>query len=107
MTTIELSAAARRHLLDTLQIGAGVLAVGALLLAPPAKGTIAFYPLTVSAKRSLPMLATSEGRKLLSKTALANGYIVTGTRPAFADLLFNHGIIALAVADGGCIGTAK
>ena len=53
------------------------------------------------------MLATSEGRKLLSKTALANGYIVTGTRPAFADLLFNHGIIALAVADGGCIGTAK
>ena len=32
MTTIELSATARRHLLDTLQIGAGVLAVGALLL---------------------------------------------------------------------------
>ncbi len=53
------------------------------------------------------MLATSGGRKLLSKTALANGYIVTGTRPAFADLLFKHGILALAVADGGCIGTAK
>ena len=54
MTTIELSATARRHLLDTLQIGAGVLAVGALLLAPPAKGTIAFYPLTASAEIGAP-----------------------------------------------------
>lgn len=106
MNTIAPSLAAGRHLFDTLQIGAGVLAVGALLLAPPANGTIALYPLTSSAKQSLPILATSEGRRLLSKTAMANGYIVNGQRPAFADLLFNHGIIALAVADGGCTGAS-
>lgn len=79
-------------------------AVGALLLAPPANGQIALYPITSAGHTELTKIATNGGRKLLARTRVGDGFVIQGSRPSFGDLLLNHGILALAVPDSGCSG---
>ena len=79
-------------------------AVGGLLLAPPAFGQLAFYPITSAADRALPGIVYQDGRRAVARTALGGGYVMQGTRPPLFELLFEHGILVLAVPQGGCTG---
>lgn len=93
-----------RSFLAVCQVVIVLTAVGALLLAPPANGQIALYPLTSAARSELPKIATDADRRLLARTRVGDGLVIKGSRPSFGELLLNHGILALAVPDSACTG---
>lgn len=87
------------------QVGIVAAAVGYLLLGAPAFGQIALYPLSHDAARDLPVVMLEDGRRLVARTAIADGFVVEGARPDVLDLLLRHGILALGVPASGCAGT--
>ncbi|MDG5747350.1 hypothetical protein P8Q88_04085 [Qipengyuania sp. XHP0207] len=86
------------------QVAIAVGAVGGLLLAPPAYGQLAFYPISSSADRELPRVIFQDDRRLVARTYFADGYVMQGARPPLFELLFEHGILVLAVPESGCTG---
>lgn len=101
------SGKAARPILVICQLAIAFAAVGGLLLAPPANGQIALYPLTDGARSALPRLATTADRRLVARTGVGGGFVIRGERPAFGELLFDHGILALAVPKSGCVGDGE
>ena len=93
-----------RRLLGLSQAVIAIGAVGGLLLAPPAFGQLAFYPISPAADRALPGIVFQDGRRAVARTALGGGYVMQGARPPLSELLFEHGILVLAVPQGGCTG---
>lgn len=108
MTSIDRTRDARRkplRLLGICQLALCIIAIGSLLLAPPANGQMALYPVTSDGKHELARIATSDGRSIISMAPISGGLVIEGHRPDWLSLLFDHGILALAVEDSGCIGT--
>ena len=98
----------RRSILHFVQAFVCLATVMTLLLAPPAQGRMAFYPVTEAGRTELPGLISAGDRQVLARTGLAGGYVVYGQRPSVVALFFEHGIVAIAATEGGCIGgTAK
>ena len=95
------------RLLGLAQAAIAISAVGGLLLAPPAYGQLAFYPISSSADRELPRVIFKDDRRLVARTYLADGYVMQGTRPPLFELLFEHGILVLAVPESGCTGATS
>ncbi|WP_435201307.1 hypothetical protein [Qipengyuania sp. 902] len=93
--------------LGLAQAAIGIGAVGGLLLAPPAYGQMAFYPISSSADRELPEVIFQDDRRLVARTYLADGYVMQGARPQMFELLFEHGILVLAVPESGCTGATS
>ena len=87
------------------QLAVCSIAIGSLLMAPPAKGQMALYPVTAAGQHELSRIATSDGRAIISMAPISGGLVVDGQRPDWLTLLLDHGILALAVQDSGCIGT--
>lgn len=82
-------------------------AVGSLLLAPPAYGQLAFYPITRSADAALTTVMLQDGRRIVARTAVIDGYVLEGRRPPLMELLFERGILVLAVPESGCSGAGS
>lgn len=95
------------QLLGLAQAAIAIGAVGGLLLAPPAYGQLAFYPISSSADRELPKVIFQDDRRLVARTSLADGYVMQGARPPLFELLFEHGILVLAVPESGCTGATS
>ena len=93
--------------LGLAQAAIAIGAVGGLLLAPPAYGQLAFYPISSSADRELPKVIFQDDRRLVARTYLADGYVMQGARPPLFELLFDHGILVLAVPESGCTGATS
>ncbi|WP_284125739.1 hypothetical protein [Parerythrobacter aestuarii] len=86
------------------QLALCTAAIGSLLLTPPAQGQMALYPVTEAGKHELARIATSDGRSIISMAPISGGLVIQGQRPDWIPLLLDHGILALAVQDSGCIG---
>lgn len=77
----------------------GVLA---LVLTPPADGTILLVPLTPAAARALPALALDGDTRLIARGALPGSLVVRGRRAALGRRLLPHAILPLASSYVGC-----
>jgi hypothetical protein len=55
----------------------------------------------------LPGIVFQDGRRAVARTALGGGYVMQGARPPLFELLFEHGILVLAVPQGGCTGAVS
>ena len=84
-----------------LQIAIAAIALGWLLLAPPAHGPMLLVPLTHAASARLPGLAIHGDTRLLAAGPLPGSLVVDGRR---ADLssLFRHATLVLAAPPSGC-----
>jgi hypothetical protein len=84
-----------------VQIVIAAIALGWLLLAPPARGQILLVPLTHVAATHLPALALRGDTRLIAAGPFPGSLVVEGRR---ADLtrLFRDSTLVLAVPPGGC-----
>ena len=89
------------------QVAVVAIAVGGLLLAPPANGPMAFYALSDQARIELPKVMFDDDRRLVARTTVAGGYVLQGARPSFFSLLFGHGILVLAAPAEVCGGDSN
>lgn len=84
-----------------LQIAVAGMALGALLLAPPAQGQMLLVPLTQAASERLPGLAIRSDTRLIAAGRLSGSLVVEGRRADLASL-FRQGTLVLAAPPGGC-----
>jgi hypothetical protein len=84
-----------------LQIAIAAIALGWLLLAPPARGQMLLVPLTRAASERLPGLAIHGDTRLIAAGPLPGSMVVEGRRADLASLL-RHATLVLAAPPGGC-----
>lgn len=84
-----------------LQIAIAAIALGWLLLAPPARGQMLLVPLTHAAGERLPGLAIRGDTRLIAAGPLPGSLVVEGRRADLSPLL-RHATLVLAAPPGGC-----
>jgi len=89
------------HRLIGLQVAIAAIALGWLLLAPPAHGQMLLVPLTHAASQSLPGLAIRGDTRLIATGPLPGSLVVEGRRADLSSLL-RHATLVLAAPTGGC-----
>ena len=87
--------------LTGLQIAIAAVALGWLLLAPPARGQMLLVPLTRVASERLPALAIRGDTRLIATGPLPGSIVVEGHRADLSALL-RHATLVLAAPPGGC-----
>ncbi|WP_454884826.1 hypothetical protein [Sphingomonas oryzagri] len=84
-----------------LQVAIATVALGWLLLAPPARGQMLLVPLTGSASQSLPARALHGETRLIGAGPTPGSLVVEGRRDDLT-ALYRHATLVLAVPPGGC-----
>jgi hypothetical protein len=87
--------------LMAVQIVIGAVALGWLLLAPPARGQMLLVPLTHTASEHLPSLALRGKTRLIAAGPLPGSLVVEGRRIDLVSL-WRHSTLVFAVPPGGC-----
>jgi hypothetical protein len=84
-----------------LQVAVAAIALGWLLLAPPAQGQMLLVPLTHAASERLPSLAIQGNTRLIATGPLPGSLVVEGRRSELTRL-FRYSTLVVAVPPGGC-----
>jgi hypothetical protein len=84
-----------------LQSAIAAVALGWLLVAPPARGTMLLVPLTSKASADLPAFAIRGETRLIAAGPLPGSLVVDGRRADLARL-FLHATLVLAATPAGC-----
>jgi hypothetical protein len=93
-----------RHMgvgLMTGQLAVAIMALGWLLLAPPASGQMLLVPLTEAARLHLAARAIQGETRLVGSGPLRGSLVVEGRRAEMTHLLTGATLV-LAVPPGGC-----
>ena len=90
-----------------LQIGAAIVGVSTLHLAPPARGAVLLVPLTPFAQSSLVRTAVNAGASLMAPGPLPTSQVVVNERPGFLLAMLRSGLLPLAASSNGCTPPVK
>ena len=85
-----------------VQLALLLAGLGAIALAPPARGAMLLVPLTGQARADLPGLAIGRGALLLGQGPLSGSLVVRGDRARLGATLLRRGILSVAAPEIFC-----
>nr|WP_298928454.1 hypothetical protein [uncultured Erythrobacter sp.] len=91
-----------RRSLVPAQFAIACFAVGAMAAMPRSGDPVTLFPISNKGSNALPALISASDTRLMARGALPGSYVVSGSLPGIAELLLDHGVLALNAAVPGC-----